>query len=83
MEAFRGCENVTSVHLPDSVTTIGDSAFENCRNLARIVVPASVQFIDLDAFKSCKKLTIHTTSCFNLVAHYAKAFHLNIEFTQD
>ncbi len=36
--AFKDCENVTSITIPNTVTSIGYSAFTNCSNLTRIVV---------------------------------------------
>ena len=31
--AFAYCESLTSITLPDSITTIGVSAFDSCKNL--------------------------------------------------
>ena len=36
--AFGGCDNLTSITIPNSVTSIGDDAFEDCNNLASITV---------------------------------------------
>ena len=36
--AFGGCDNLTSITIPNSVTSIGDGAFEDCNNLASITV---------------------------------------------
>ena len=43
--------------IPDSVTTIGDSAFKNCTNLTSITIPDSVTTIGNGAFENCANLT--------------------------
>ena len=35
-DAFRGCEGLTSIEIPDSVTKIGDRAFAGCTSLTSI-----------------------------------------------
>jgi hypothetical protein len=35
--AFRGCDSLTSITIPDSVTSIGSAAFYNCWGLTSIV----------------------------------------------
>ncbi len=45
--------SVTSVTIPDSVTSIGDSAFEGCGGLANITIPGSVTNIGSYAFAFC------------------------------
>mgnify|MGYP004653046775 CR=1 FL=1 len=47
---------VTSVTIPDSVTSIPDAAFYNCRNLETIHIPVSVTFIGSYAFDDCPNL---------------------------
>ena len=47
---------VTSVVIPDSVTSIGNGAFSGC-NLTSVTIPNSVTSIDSYAFEDCIRLT--------------------------
>lgn len=47
---------VTSVTIPDSVTSISDDAFVNCPQLTNISIPNSVTHIGFSAFHSCRSL---------------------------
>ena len=47
---------VTSVTIPDSVTSISDEAFINCPKLTNISIPNSVTYIGFSAFRSCTSL---------------------------
>ena len=52
--------HLTSVSIPDSVTSIGKYAFKNCVKLVNISIPDSVTVISDGAFYGCKKLiSIH------------------------
>ena len=51
--AFNGCANLTSIIIPDSITSIGDFAFENCSGLTSITIPDSVTSIGDHAFYNC------------------------------
>ena len=55
--AFAYCTGLTSVTIPNSVTTIGDHAFDNCSNLTSVTIGNSVTSIGDYAFASCTKLT--------------------------
>jgi len=54
--AFLHCEYLTSVTIPEGVTTICGSAFACCSNLSYISIPDSVVSIGYDAFGECENL---------------------------
>lgn len=54
-QAFQSC-GLTSVVLPESLTTIESNAFSNCNGLETIVIPASVSTISGRAFGNNKNL---------------------------
>ena len=49
--------NITSVTIPNSVTSIGEGAFAGCISLTNATIPNSVTNIGNDAFRECSGLT--------------------------
>ena len=58
---FESCYNLTSVTIPNSVTSIG-SVFSNCRAMTLVTIPNSVTSIGQHAFYGCIALTSITFS---------------------
>ncbi len=54
---FSDCTGLTSVTIPDGVTSIGNSAFNHSSGLTNVTIPDSVTSIDVFAFSSCDNLT--------------------------
>ena len=55
--AFCGCSRLTSVTMPESVTSIGDAVFHHCIGLTNVAIPESVTSIGFYAFEDCWRLT--------------------------
>ena len=56
-DAFRGCEALTSIGIPQSVTEIKAGAFSGCVALTSVSIPNSVKSLRRDAFYGCSGLT--------------------------
>ena len=54
---YSGCSGLTSITIPNSVTSIGRSAFYGCSGLTSIEIPNSVTSIGSSAFSGCSGLT--------------------------
>ena len=70
--AFDGCSGLTSITIPNSVTSIGDYAFSGCSALTSVTIPNSVTSIGGYAFSGCTALT---AVCINSLESWC-----NIEF---
>ena len=55
--AFSGCSDLTSITIPDSVTSIGQYTFSGCTGLTNVTIPDSVTTINYNAFDGCTGLT--------------------------
>ncbi|MBP1645609.1 MAG: hypothetical protein H6Q16_1184 [Bacteroidetes bacterium] len=54
---FSGCDSLTSINIPNSITKIGNAAFGNCAGLTSIIIPNSVMSIGNQVFSQCINLT--------------------------
>ena len=55
--AFENCTGLTSVNIPDLVTSIGGYAFYGCAGLTSVTIGTSVTSIGSSAFRDCTGLT--------------------------
>lgn len=51
--AFNGCDNLTSIIIPNTVTSINYEAFYGCGRITSIIIPNSVTYIGSFAFRGC------------------------------
>ena len=54
--AFRRCESLKSIELPNSVETIGHQSFQGCVSMETIILPESTTLIETKAFSNCINL---------------------------
>lgn len=69
--AFKN-SSIRSIEIPESVTSIGESAFEYCRNLVNANIPDGVTTLEQYVFYSCynlKTLTISSNSKLTTMKH--------------
>lgn len=56
MYKFHNCRNITSVHLPDTLSSIDSYAFSDCQNMKAINIPRSVSRLMSYTFGYCYQL---------------------------
>ena len=56
--AFKDCTNLTSITIPNGITSIGEYAFSHCTSLTSITIPNSVTSIGNNAFEGCTSLPV-------------------------
>lgn len=54
--ALQGCNGITAVSIPDTVTDIGCNAFRHCTNIKSVFIPKSVVYIGHEAFWDCNAI---------------------------
>ena len=55
--AFAGCTSLTSVSIPQSVTSFLQFCFDGCSNLSSITIPQNVTKLGAGSFRGCSKLS--------------------------
>ena len=55
-KAFKNCDHLKNVTLPEKIESIGRSAFSNCRNLEKVTGAENVKKVGEKAFKDCAEL---------------------------
>ena len=72
--AFKDCNKLTSVEIPNSIVSIGQEAFSDCGALTSITIPTSVTTIGDSVFRDCASLTsINIPSSVTDIKDYAFA----------
>lgn len=54
--AFKDCQAITAINIPEGVTRIGDNVFQGCSNLSSLSLPTTVSEIGTGAFRGCSNL---------------------------
>lgn len=54
--AFRGCQSLTSIIIPNSVASIGGNAFSYCESLTSVTISNNVKSLWDCAFEECRSL---------------------------
>ena len=63
--SFVNGSKITSINIPNSVTSIGNSAFRYCSGLTSINIPNSVSSIGSSAFQGCSSMAVITVESGN------------------
>lgn len=84
-DAFRDCQNLKKLYIPEGVVEIGENALYNCTSLSQIVLPSTLTKIGQGAFDYCPAFTIVGQEG-TYAQQFANLYHVNfvagIEFTE-
>ena len=56
-EAFKGCQDVVSVEIPEGIRSIGNETFSDCSSLREVELPDTLQETGWSVFNGCSSLT--------------------------
>ena len=73
--ALKYCSNVTSVSIPNTVTSIGDASVAHT-SITTIDIPNSVTYVGENAFNSCKLKTVNVGG--GAIGEQAFAYNSNL-----
>ena len=59
LNSFQGRQDITSIEIPSSVTSIGSRAFSGCTGLVSVIIPDSVISIGDYAFSEYYAVDFH------------------------
>ena len=54
---FNGCEKLSSITIPDGVTTLGSYIFANCKALTELNIPEGIETVSSNLCNGCSALT--------------------------
>ena len=74
--AFFDCSGLTSVTIPNCVTSIGSAAFYRCSGLTSVTIGNSVTSIGSSAFYGCSGLTSVTFHCLEIGSWFSGFFSI-------
>ena len=81
--AFINCSNLTSISIPDSITSIGAYAFGGCESLTSISIGPNVTSVGNYAFAGCTSLTSASfPSGVKRIGEYTYAFCDNLTYVK-
>ena len=55
--SFYGCQNLKTINIPNSVTSITAGGFTDCYVLKNVIIPNSMITLDSQAFSNCRAFT--------------------------
>lgn len=73
--AFKNCQALATVTLPEKLAYIGECAFENCFNLSTIEIPNAVSSIGYNAFNNCSALTFNENDIGYYLGNRSNSFY--------
>lgn len=71
--AFQGCTGLTSIELPNTITTIGKNAFDGCSGLIIIKIGKGIKEIGSKAFANIGKSNVRTRAEETMLKVYCEA----------
>ena len=72
--AFYRCSGLTSITIPEAVTSIGDFAFYGCSGLNTVILPKMLETLEGGAFAECDKIRNVVYTATNPVESFSSVF---------